>query len=81
LGNGYYGAFPIEAAFFADGGVAYCQGGKASFCSGDNKPVYSAGAALRINVFGYAVGEIDFVRPFQRPDKGWYVELSLTPGF
>ena len=81
LGNGYYGAFPIEAALFADGGVAYCQGGKASFCSGDNKPVYSAGAALRINVFGYAVGEIDFVRPFQRPDKGWYVELSLTPGF
>ena len=59
--------------------IAPLTGSPAS--GGDNKPVYSAGAALRINVFGYAVGEIDFVRPFQRPDKGWYVELSLTPGF
>ena len=37
LGNGYYGGFPIEAALFADGGVAYCQGGNAFFCNGDNK--------------------------------------------
>jgi len=81
-GRGYYGAFPVEAAFFADGGKAYCPGSAdPNFCVGDNKAVYSAGVALRINVLGYAVGEIDLVRPFQRPDKGWYVELSLTPGF
>jgi surface antigen Omp85-like protein/WD40 repeat protein len=81
IGNGYYGAFPIEAALFADGGLAYCTGNAANFCTGDNTAVYSTGAALRVNLFGYAVGEIDFVKPWQRPTKGWYLELSLTPGF
>jgi WD40 repeat protein len=81
LGSGYYGALPLEAALFADGGLAYCSGDNANFCIGDNRAVYSTGAALRINVLGYAVGEIDFVKPWQRPDKGWYVEFSLTPGF
>ena len=81
LGSGYYGAFPIETALFADGGIAYCTGDHTRFCSGDNRAVYSAGAALRINLFGYAIGEVDYVRPFQRPDKGWYWELSLSPGF
>ncbi len=81
LGSGYYGAFPIEAALFADGGLAYCPGDNPAFCSGDNQPVYSVGGGVRINVLGYAIGEIDMVHPFQRPDKGWYVQLSLTPGF
>jgi len=81
LGSGYFGAFPIEAAFFFDGGMAYCGGGSPLFCIGDNQPVYSTGATLRLNLFGYAVGEIDFVKPFQRPDKGWYFEFSLTPGY
>jgi len=81
LGSGYYGAFPIETALFADGGLAYCTHDHSLFCNGDNRAVYSAGAALRINLFGYAIGEVDYVRPFQRPDKGWYWELSLSPGF
>jgi Tol biopolymer transport system component len=81
LGQGYYGALPIEAALFADGGLARCPGNHPTFCVGDNQAVYSTGAALRVNVLGYAVAEIDFVKPFQRPDKGWYLELSLTPGF
>ena len=81
IGNGYYGAFPIEAALFADAGLADCTGNNVNFCVGDNHAVYSTGVALRINLLGYAVGEIDLVKPYQRPDKGWYVELSLTPGF
>ena len=66
---------------FADGGLAYCDGSNPQFCSGDNRAVYSTGAAMRINLMGYAVFEVDYVKPFQRPDKGWYWELSLTPGF
>ncbi len=81
LGSGYYGAFPIEAAVFADGGVAWDSQHQASLFGGDRRAVSSAGAALRINLFGYAIGEIDLVKPFQRPDKGWYLEISLTPGF
>ena len=43
--------------------------------------VTSVGAALRMNLFGFAIAELDYVKPFQRPVKGWYWELSLTPGF
>ncbi|HEU5260449.1 MAG TPA: BamA/TamA family outer membrane protein [Gemmatimonadales bacterium] len=80
-GSGYYGAFPIEMALFADGGVAWTDRENASFFGGDRRPVTSAGAALRLNLFGFAIGELDVVRPFDRPGKGWYVHLSLTPGY
>ena len=81
VGSGYYGAFPIEAALFADGGVAYCSANNTGFCIGDNRAVSSAGLALRVNLLGYAIGEMDLVKPFQRPNKGWYLQFSLTPGF
>jgi outer membrane protein assembly factor BamA len=81
LGGGYYGALPIETGVFADAGMAYCDGTNPVFCTGDNRAVYSTGAAMRLNILGYAVLEVDYVKPFQRPDKGWYWEISLTPGF
>ncbi|HUL02905.1 MAG TPA: hypothetical protein VLV16_06710 [Gemmatimonadales bacterium] len=81
LGSGYYGALPIETAIFADGGMAYCDGANPFFCNGDNHAVYSTGGAMRVNLLGYAILEVDYVKPFQRPDKGWYWEISLTPGF
>jgi hypothetical protein len=43
--------------------------------------VKSVGAAARINVFGYAVAEINHVRPLDRPGKGWFWQFSLLPGF
>jgi len=43
--------------------------------------VFSAGAGLRINLLGFAVAELDLVRPFQRPEKGWVWQLQLQPGF
>jgi Tol biopolymer transport system component len=81
LGHGYYGAFPIEAAIFGDGGVAWHQGQSPSFLGGSRKLVTSAGAALRVNVFGFAVFEVDYVRPFDRPGKGWLWQFGITPGF
>jgi len=81
LGHGYYGAFPIEAAIFGDGGVAWHQNQKPSFLGGSNKAVSSAGAALRVNLFGFAVVEADYVRPFARPGVGWLWQFGLTPGF
>jgi hypothetical protein len=30
---------------------------------------------------GYAVVEIDYVRPLDRPQKGWFWQFSLRPGF
>jgi hypothetical protein len=43
--------------------------------------VSSAGVSFRINAFGFAVAQIDFAKPFQRPGKGWVWGFSLSPGF
>lgn len=79
LGSGYYGAFPIEAGVFADAGVAWNSDPATSLSH--RQAVTSAGAVFRMNLFGFAVAELDYVKPFQRPVKGWYWELSLSPGF
>jgi hypothetical protein len=81
IGNGYYGALPIETAVFADAGVAWNQSDQSSLFNVRRQGVTSVGAALRMNLFGFAVAELDYVKPFQRPDKGWYWQFSLSPGF
>lgn len=81
VGSGYYGAFPLEAALFADAGVAWTRDDDPSLFGGERDAVASAGVALRFNVFGYFIAELDYVRPFDRPDKGWHFQFGLTPGF
>jgi hypothetical protein len=36
---------------------------------------------MRINVLGFAVAEIDYVRPLDRPGRGWLWQFNLRPGF
>ena len=82
LGSGFYGYFPIEMGLFYDTGLAWTNDNKPWFVAhGDRKPVSSYGAALRINLFGYAVGEVDYVRPVDRPAVGWLWQFNLTEGF
>jgi outer membrane protein assembly factor BamA len=81
LGSGYYGALPIDFMLFGDGGLAWDSEHQPSLSGGDRKPVFSAGAGLRFNLFGFAVLEADLVRPFDRPDKGLVWEFNLQPGF
>ena len=76
-----YGPIPIEVALFADGGVAWNSGQKPALFGGSREGISSAGLALRANLFGYAVGQLDFSRPFQRPGSGWVVQFNLSPGF
>ena len=76
-----YGPIPIEVALFADGGVAWSHGQTPALFGGSREGVSSAGLALRANLFGYAVGQLDFSRPFQRPGSGWVVQFNLAPGF
>jgi Tol biopolymer transport system component len=80
-GDQFYGPLPIEAAVFADAGVAWGFSQRAGFARGDNQPVVSLGAALRVNVLGFAVAEIDYVHPLDRPTRGWLWQFSLRPGF
>jgi Tol biopolymer transport system component len=82
LGSGYYGAFPIEFAIFGDGGLAWDTRNEPSVLgSGTRDPVFSAGAGLRFNLLGFAIAELDLVRPFDRPGKGWIWQFELQPGF
>jgi hypothetical protein len=76
-----YGPLPIEVALFGDGGVAWTSSEAPTFFGGHRKPVASTGVTLRLNLFGFAVGQLDFARPLQRPRQGWMFEFSLTPGF
>jgi hypothetical protein len=82
VGTGYYGAFPIEFVVFGDAGLAWDTVNKPSvFGSGTRDPVFSAGAGLRLNLLGFAVAELNLVRPFDRPEKGWLWQFELQPGF
>jgi hypothetical protein len=84
LGSGYYGGLPIEMAFFGDGGVAWSDidnAHKAWFLGGQRKAVYSAGVALRLNLLGFAILEVDAAHPFNRPGTGIVWQFGLSPGF
>jgi hypothetical protein len=76
-----YGPVPVEVAFFTDAGVAWTKSDRPTFFGGSRSPVASAGVTFRANLFGFAVGQLDFARPFQRPGRGWVWSFSLTPGF
>ncbi len=76
-----YGPLPTEVALFADGGAAWNGDDRPRFLGGDRSAVSSAGLSLRVNLFGFAVAQIDVAHPFQRPGRGWIWAFSLTPGF
>jgi outer membrane protein assembly factor BamA len=79
-GDRFYGPIPVELAVFTDAGVAWGRNSRPSFSGGDRKPVTSAGAAVRINLLGFAVAEIDYVRPLDRPRRGWLWQVNFRPG-
>jgi outer membrane protein assembly factor BamA len=81
IGKGYYGAFPIDMIAFYDWGVAWTTENKPVLSGPDHTSISSAGVGLRVNVFGYLVLGVNYVKPFDRPDKGWYFQFSFWPGF
>ena len=81
LGKGYYGIFPVDVVAFYDMGLAWDNTSKPWFMSGgDRKPVTSAGVGLRVNVLGYLVLGVSYVKPFDRGIKPYY-QFSFYPGF
>ena len=80
--SNFYGPFPLEAALFADTGVAWTSDAEPSFTGGDRELVRSVGAALRANVLGFFIIEVDYVRALDRPQKkNWQWQFNFTPGF
>ncbi len=72
---------PTEIGGFFDAGVAWTKEEGPSFLGGSRRPVKSVGAFVRMNLFGFAIGEVDFVNPLDRPERDWYWTFSLQPGF
>jgi outer membrane protein assembly factor BamA len=73
---------PVEVAAFFDAGAAWREGERFPFAgNGARDPVTSHGIAMRLNLLGFAVAELDYVHPNDRPRKGWYWLFSLQPGF
>jgi hypothetical protein len=83
IGRGYYGFLPIDFNAFFDTGLAWWSEDdrKAWFLGGDRKLVSSVGVGLRMNMFGYLILGAHFVNPLSRPNKDWYFQFTLTPGF
>ena len=76
-----YGPLPLELVFFGDTGVAWTEDENPEFLSdGTRKFVSSIGAGARVNLFGYAIVEVDYVKPLDR-NKGWHWVFNFSPGF
>ena len=90
--SGLFGFLPLEAVVFGDAGIAYWGTANAPllystpndarpwFMGGDRKMLYSAGAGIRMNVFGIFIMELDYVYPFSR-NRGGHLQFGFTPGF
>ena len=81
---------PVEIAPFIDAGMAWNSNTATSlrFVTGAEArnttariPVVSAGISARINLFGYAVLETYYAKPFQRPDHKPLFGFQLAPGW
>lgn len=80
-GDNFYGPLPVEMGVFTDAGAAWDRSGRLKLTGTDANLVRSVGALVRVNVFGFAVAEIDYVRPLDRPKRGWLWQFNLMPGF
>lgn len=72
---------PADLVAFYDAGVAWTSDSQATFLGGPRPILTSAGVGLRINLFGFLLGELDYVDPFQRTDKGPYITFGFNTGF
>jgi Tol biopolymer transport system component len=77
--------FPVDIAPFFDAGVAWSRNDAATFkfarTSTERVPVFSTGISARANFFGYAIVELYYAHPFQRPNKNWVFGFQLAPGW
>ena len=75
---------PIEIAPFVDAGVAWTKASGPVWdlsATGERTPVVSTGIASRINLFGFAVFQVYYAHPFQRPGKSGVWGFLLQPGW
>ncbi|HKJ91662.1 MAG TPA: hypothetical protein VJ957_00780 [Longimicrobiales bacterium] len=72
---------PADLVGFYDAGVAWTSDSQATFLGGPRPILTSAGIGLRVNLFGFLLGELDWVDPFQRSAKRMYLTFGFNTGF
>ena len=76
---------PLEVAPFFDAGVAWTAASSPVWSfessSADRTPVMSTGVTSRLNLFGFAILEVYYARPLQRPGRGGVWGFMLQPGW
>jgi len=68
---------PVETALFYDAGAAWTSAERLT----RGRWVSSYGAALRVNLLGFAVAQLSYVHPNDRPLKDWMWQFDFVPGF
>ncbi|HVR70947.1 MAG TPA: BamA/TamA family outer membrane protein [Vicinamibacteria bacterium] len=76
-----YGPVPIEVGAFFDAGVAWHSASRPALFGGERHLVKSLGGTARLNLFGFAVLQLDYVKPLDRPGKNAYFTFNLLSGF
>lgn len=76
-----YGPIPIEVGGFFDSGVAWASGSSPKLFGGERKLVKSVGATARLNLFGFAILQVDYAKPLDRPGKKAFFQFNLLSGF
>ena len=78
-------ALPVDLVAFLDAGLAWTSTSRPVLrLEADSEarvPVFSAGVAVRANLMGAAVLELNWAWPFQRPRGGWQFGLLISPGW
>lgn len=80
-GEPWSGPIPIEMAFFGDAGVDWTSEASPKIFGGERSGVASTGMALRVAIQRFLTVELDFVRPFNRPEKRFLFEFNVKTGF
>jgi outer membrane protein assembly factor BamA len=76
-----YGPIPVEIAAFFDAGVAWDSASRPRLFGGEREIVKSTGATARVNMFGFAVLQVDWVKPLDRAGKSPYWTFNRLAGF
>jgi len=76
-----YGRLPVDIGAFFDAGVAWDRASTPALFGGEREMVRSVGGTGRVNLFGFAVLQIDYVKPLDRPGKNAYFTFNLLSGF
>jgi Tol biopolymer transport system component len=72
---------PVEIAPFYDAGIAWKHPDTPRFANLKQRLTSSYGVSLRVNLLGFAIGQISYVKPLDRPARSTVWEFALMPGF